>query len=62
MLRPQPHPTHLNFEVALAVVARVKPQRTAFTHVAHEVDHAGTEARLPAGIRLAYDGMVIECP
>jgi phosphoribosyl 1,2-cyclic phosphate phosphodiesterase len=62
MLRPQPHPTHLNFDEALAVVARVKPQRTVFTHLAHEVDHAKTEAKLPAESRLAYDGMVIECP
>ena len=61
MLRPQPHPTHLSFDEALAVVARVRPQRTVFTHVAHEVDHAETEAKLPAEIRLAYDGMVIEC-
>jgi phosphoribosyl 1,2-cyclic phosphate phosphodiesterase len=45
----------------LGAILRRAAQRKVFTHLAHEVDHAETEARLPADIRLAYDGMVIEC-
>ena len=60
MLREKEHPTHLNFQEALAVIAKVQPQRTYFGHIAHEVEHRSFEARLPENIRLAYDGLVIE--
>ncbi|MCZ7647353.1 MAG: MBL fold metallo-hydrolase [Planctomycetota bacterium] len=60
MLREQPHPTHFNLEEALAAVARLRPRKTWFAHMAHEVDHAAIEAKLPPGIRLAYDGLVVE--
>ncbi len=54
------HPTHLSIDEALAVVDRVKPGRTLFTHIAHNVGHAETSARLPSGVELAYDGQVAE--
>ncbi|HLX64742.1 MAG TPA: MBL fold metallo-hydrolase [Planctomycetota bacterium] len=60
MLRETHHPTHMNLAEALDVVARVKPRRTYFGHIAHEVSHAELEARLPAGVHLAYDGLVVE--
>jgi phosphoribosyl 1,2-cyclic phosphate phosphodiesterase len=56
-LRHAPHPTHFNLEQALAVVEQLKPRRTFFTHLSHDLDHAATEIRLPAGVRLAYDGL-----
>jgi phosphoribosyl 1,2-cyclic phosphate phosphodiesterase len=55
-LRRTPHPTHFNMEQALAVVARLRPRRTLFTHITHELSHAQTSAALPAGVALAYDG------
>ena len=36
------------------------PRRTYFTHMCHDLPHAATCARLPAGMELAYDGLVIE--
>jgi phosphoribosyl 1,2-cyclic phosphate phosphodiesterase len=51
------HPTHFSIEEALAVVDRVKPRRTFFTHIAHNCGHVETNARLPAGVELAYDGL-----
>jgi hypothetical protein len=30
-----------------------------FTHMAHDLGHASTQARLPAGMELAYDGLVL---
>lgn len=56
-LRPEPHPTHFNLEQALEVVQRLKPRRTFLTHLSHRFDHAETEAILPSGVALAYDGL-----
>jgi phosphoribosyl 1,2-cyclic phosphate phosphodiesterase len=60
MLREKEHPTHLNFAEAMAVVGKVKPRRTFFGHIAHEVEHRSFESRLPPEIRLAYDGLIVE--
>jgi phosphoribosyl 1,2-cyclic phosphate phosphodiesterase len=59
-LRHQPHPTHMNIEEALAFVARVQPRETWFTHIAHELGHAATEATLPPNVRIAYDELKLE--
>ena len=56
-LRVREHPTHMNHAEALELVGRVCPGATWFTHLCHEVGHAETDAGLPAGIRLAYDGL-----
>jgi phosphoribosyl 1,2-cyclic phosphate phosphodiesterase len=58
-LRWQHHPSHNNVEQALQWIERVQPRRAFFTHLAHELDHAETEAKLPAHVRLAYDGLRI---
>jgi phosphoribosyl 1,2-cyclic phosphate phosphodiesterase len=59
-LRHQPHPTHLTVAQALEVAQQVRAKRTLLTHMCHDVDHATTETTLPADVRLAYDGLVIE--
>ena len=59
-LRDRPHPTHFTVDEALAVVARLAPDRAYFTHVCHELPHAATNARLPRGVELAYDGLVLD--
>jgi phosphoribosyl 1,2-cyclic phosphate phosphodiesterase len=38
----------------------VKPKRTFFTHICHDLPHEATNAALPAGVQLAYDGMKLE--
>jgi len=58
-LRYEPHPTHFNLDEALAVVDRLKPGRTYFTHLSHGLDHESVEAKLPPQVRLAYDGLVL---
>jgi len=58
-LRDRPHPTHFSVSEALDVVARLAPERAYFTHICHELSHAETCARLPAGVELAYDGLVL---
>ncbi|MBM4022692.1 MAG: MBL fold metallo-hydrolase [Planctomycetes bacterium] len=56
-LRHTRHPTHLSLEEALAVADRVGAQRTLLTHLSHDLPHEATNARLPAGVELAYDGL-----
>jgi phosphoribosyl 1,2-cyclic phosphate phosphodiesterase len=59
-LRFAPHPMHSNVEQSLALVDRLRPARAYFTHIAHDLAHAETNARLPAHVQLAYDGLSIE--
>lgn len=59
-LRPEPHPTHLTFAEAAEVAAAVGARETWLVHVTHAVTHAEADAALPAGVRLAYDGLVLE--
>lgn len=61
-LRHEPHPTHFTVAQALEVVEHVRPRRTFFTHMAHSLAHGETERRLPSGVRLAYDGLVLTVP
>lgn len=58
-LRPRPHATHFGIDEALEVVQRVRPKQTYFTHVSHELEYVATNARLPANVQLAYDGLRI---
>ena len=59
-LRERPHPTHFSVPEAIAVAERLKVERAYFTHICHDLPHVATCARLPAGVRLAYDGLVLE--
>lgn len=59
-LRRRPHPTHFNLEQAVEQARRIGAARTYFIHIAHELLHAATNAELPAGMELAFDGLVIE--
>jgi phosphoribosyl 1,2-cyclic phosphate phosphodiesterase len=59
-LRYKPHPTHSTVEQSLKIIENVKPKRAFFTHICHDLPHAATEAALPSGVRLAYDGMKLE--
>jgi phosphoribosyl 1,2-cyclic phosphate phosphodiesterase len=58
-LRFAPHPTHLWMEKALEYVEKIKPRRTFFTHIAHDVKHARDSVRLPDGVSWAYDGLSV---
>ena len=61
-LRRIPHPSHSSVEQALGWVERLRPARAYFTHICHDLGHAETNAELPRGVELAYDGLVIETP
>ena len=59
-LRHRPHSTHFSVGEAVDVVARLGAERAYFTHICHDLPHAETCAQLPAGMELAYDGLVLE--
>src|SRR5262249_3854656 len=59
-LRHRPHSTHFSVGEALDVAKRLGAERTYFTHICHDLGHAATNAQLPPGVELAYDGLVLD--
>lgn len=60
-LRYVPHTKHFSIEQALNIVEKLRPKRTYFTHMNHDIDHEEASTKLPKGVELAFDGLVIEC-
>ncbi len=56
-LRHRPHPTHFCLEQAIEAAQRIGAKRTYFTHLSHDFDYHTTNAALPPGMELAYDGL-----
>ena len=61
-LRDRPHPTHYTIDQAVDVAREIGARQTYLVHMTHTVSHAETDARLPAGIALAYDGLALDIP
>jgi phosphoribosyl 1,2-cyclic phosphate phosphodiesterase len=61
-LRYKPHPTHSTVDRSIRTVESLAPARAFFTHICHDLRHARAESLLPAGIRLAYDGLEVWTP
>ena len=59
-LRDRVHPTHFSLSEAIEAARRIAAKRTYFTHMCHDLPHAATNARLPGGMQLAYDGQVLD--
>lgn len=58
-LRYAPSPFHLSIDEAVAFANQVGASQTWLTHIAHDLDHEETNARLPVNVRMAYDGLEI---
>ncbi len=56
-LRHSPSATHFTLDDAVAMAKKLGARQTYFTHMAHDLDHHETNARLPEGMQLAYDGL-----
>jgi phosphoribosyl 1,2-cyclic phosphate phosphodiesterase len=56
-LRIRPHVSHFSLSEAVEIAQRLKPKRTYFTHMGHDLDYDATNAVLPEGMELAYDGL-----
>lgn len=59
-LRPLPHPTHFSLAEALDAVRESAAREAWLTHLGHENDHATLDGQLPAGVRVAWDGLRID--
>jgi phosphoribosyl 1,2-cyclic phosphate phosphodiesterase len=55
-LRPKGHATHFGLDEAIEVARGLSPKQTYFTHMSHELEHEATNAMLPPGMALAFDG------
>ena len=58
-LRHTPSKTHFTLEQAVEVANGLRPRKTYFTHIAHELDYERINADLPSSMELAYDGLRI---
>ena len=58
-LRRRPHATHFSLDEAISAAEGLGAKRTLFTHISHDLQHEATNATLPPGMELAYDGMRI---
>lgn len=58
-VRRAPHDTHFHLDAALETIALLQPKRTLLTHLSHDYDYAATNAELPPGVELAFDGQVV---
>jgi phosphoribosyl 1,2-cyclic phosphate phosphodiesterase len=61
-LRERTHPTHFSLSEAMEAARRMGVPRTLFTHMCHDLGHSETNARLPEGMALAYDGLSVSLP
>ena len=60
-LRFEPHDSHFSVDEALELVAKIKPRKTYFTHMSHDIGlHCVANLRLPDSVEFAYDGLTIE--
>lgn len=59
-LRLKQHISHYNLDEAVAMVQQLKVPKAYFTHISHQLGlHSVTNSKLPAGMELAWDGLVL---
>lgn len=59
-LRKEKHISHYTLEEGIGIAAQLKPSKTYFTHLSHQMGlHDEVNKELPDGVELAYDGLVI---
>ena len=56
----KPHPTHLDVDRALEWIDRIGPNRAILTHLGTGLDYEQLSKKLPDGVEVAFDGMVID--
>ena len=59
-LRYEPHPAHLTIPEAIEIAKTIGAERTILTHMTHTIDYDEVSAKLPSGVELAFDGMLLD--
>lgn len=60
-LRRETHISHFTLDEAVALAKKIGARQTYFTHISHQLGlHTDVNKELPAGMALAYDGLVLE--
>jgi len=60
-LQKENHISHFSLREALHIAHLVSARQTYFTHASHYLGrHAQTEAELPEGVNIAYDGLSVD--
>jgi phosphoribosyl 1,2-cyclic phosphate phosphodiesterase len=60
-LRHQEHISHYNLKEAIEIAGKVGADNSYFTHISHQLGlHAKVEKKLPKGMHLAYDGLILD--
>ena len=60
-LRWESHSSHFSVSEALDLIHRVMPREAYLTHASHRIGlHSEVGHRLPAGVKMAYDGLEID--
>ncbi len=58
-LRHTPHVSHAHLKSSLAMLNKIGAARSFLTHMCHDIDHDVVQQTLPAGVELAWDGLVV---
>ena len=58
-LRYRPHRTHLTVEESVAMLRQIGAEESYIVHMCHDLEHEETQAGLPDGIKVSYDGLEI---
>lgn len=61
-LQRETHISHFTLEEAIAMAEELGAEKTYFTHISHKLGkHEDISKELPAGVELAWDGLVVNC-
>jgi phosphoribosyl 1,2-cyclic phosphate phosphodiesterase len=58
-LRYEPHNTHITIPQAVEIAQKLRAEQTYIIHTTHTIDYDETNAKLPKGIELGYDGLTV---
>ena len=56
-LRTAPHPTHVNVEQSLALIARISAKQNVLIHMTHELEYKALSQLLPKNVIVGYDSL-----
>lgn len=56
-LRHEVHPTHINLEQSLALIAQIGAKQSVMIHMTHELEYEALSSVLPSNVLVGFDGL-----